>query len=94
MTKSLIYLLLLVFLSFLTYQLYGLYQRRAAVAEEFVKNQKQLDGLEEENKNLQADIGYFQNPQNLIKEFKSRFNYAGRGEKLIIVVPQKETNHD
>lgn len=39
---------------------------------------------------LEDDFGYFSNPLNLEKELKARFNYREAGEKLIIIVPQKQ----
>ena len=69
------------------YQLFSQYRNLKGVLLDF--NQKAV-ALEEENKNLQEDAAYFQNPQNLEKELRSRFNYKKQGEKLIIVVPPKD----
>lgn len=37
---------------------------------------------------LQADYEYYQNPANLEKEIRSRFNYHSPDEKLIVIVPK------
>ena len=36
---------------------------------------------------LKADLEYFQNPRNLEKELRARFNYRSPDEKIIIIVP-------
>ncbi len=46
-----------------------------------------LKTLKDENQSLVSIIEYFKNPENLLKELKSQFNYKETGEKLIIVVP-------
>ncbi len=46
-----------------------------------------VSALVKENADLKSDIEYFSNPENLAKEYKSRFNYKEEGEKMIIVVP-------
>lgn len=40
-----------------------------------------------ENKILNEKIEYFKNPDNLVKEAKSQFNYRKPDEKLIIITP-------
>ncbi|MDP1706888.1 MAG: septum formation initiator family protein [bacterium] len=46
--------------------------------------------LEKENSELNGQLKYLANPENLLKEVKSRFNYRREGEKLIIIVPKAE----
>jgi len=46
-----------------------------------------VNALVQENESLQESIEYYENPENLIKELKSQFNYREEGEHLIIVVP-------
>lgn len=46
--------------------------------------------LEKENGELNEQLKYLANPENLLKEVKSRFNYRREGEKLIIIVPKTE----
>ena len=47
-----------------------------------------LSALLEENTEIQDNIDYFEDPENLLKEAKSQFNYRAPGEELIIVVPE------
>ena len=37
---------------------------------------------------LEADYHYYQNPANLEKELRARFNYHSPDEKLIVIVPK------
>ena len=45
--------------------------------------------IQNENRQLEDRISYFQNPENLLKEIKSQFNYREQGEEMIIIVPSK-----
>ncbi|HDY73093.1 MAG TPA: hypothetical protein ENH86_00785 [Candidatus Jorgensenbacteria bacterium] len=47
-----------------------------------------VNDLESENKLLLEKITYFRNPENLLKELKSQFNYREQGEEMIIIVPR------
>ena len=46
-----------------------------------------LNELDRENEELRNNIKYFEEPENLLKELKSQFNYKERGEELIIIIP-------
>lgn len=46
-----------------------------------------LNELDQENEELRNNIKYFEEPENLLKELKSQFNYKERGEELIIIIP-------
>lgn len=48
------------------------------------EHQKLID----ENRNLEEDIEYYQNPENLLEEAKKNFNYREEGEKMFIIVPE------
>lgn len=43
----------------------------------------EVGALKAENVKLNNDITYFENPENLSKELKSRFDYKRPGETLI-----------
>jgi len=47
------------------------------------KARTEAQALKLENEQLQSDINYFSKPENLIKEFKAKFDYKKPGEKLI-----------
>jgi hypothetical protein len=71
----------------LVWGIYGLTVDRKAMQKEVDELGVKVKNLEEENKSLADSIDYFKNPENLIKEMKSQFNYHEVGEKLIITVP-------
>ena len=88
--KALIYLVLLAVISLLSFQIYSLNKQRISLKNDLDKITKELTPLNEENKELIAEINYLENPDNLEKELRSRFNYVKPGEKLIIVVPESQ----
>ena len=47
------------------------------------KARTEAQALKSENEQLQSDINYFSKLENLIKEFKAKFDYKKPGEKLI-----------
>lgn len=44
--------------------------------------------LGKENQSLEENIKYFRQPDNLMKELKSLFNYRQPGEKMMIIIPR------
>ena len=78
----------LVLMFFLGVQLYELYEQRAALITKSELVGAKAKSLEDENGQLTADLEYFANLKNLVKEFKSLFNYRNPDEKLIIIVPK------
>lgn len=82
-------LLIIVFLA-LGVQLYRLFAQQSKFKKSLSEVTAQVEKLTKENENLQADIVYFSDFQNLEKELKSKFNYVKPGEKLIILVPKQQ----
>lgn len=74
----------------LIYQFYQLFSYNVELEAIFAKLNQKFNSFKEENLKLQADLEYFQEPENLAKELRSRLNYKKPGEKLIIVVPPKQ----
>lgn len=74
-----------VIVGFLSLQLYRIYVSNHSAELELGKVSMKLDELKEENNQLQADISYFSESENLAKELKSKFDYKKPGEKLIKV---------
>lgn len=74
-------------IAFLGWGFYGLRQERASVEAEVSELLSRVDALKKENTELKSDIEYFQNPENLVKELKSQFNYRAPDEKMFILVP-------
>lgn len=69
--------------------IYGLVNEKSGLEEEVAELRTKFEGLEGESRELTLRISYFENPENLLKEIKSRFNYREEGEELIIIVPNK-----
>ncbi len=72
----------------LGFGLFKLFREKSELGSEVEKMRAEFQSLAEENKDLAARIEYFKNPENLLKEIKSQFNYREEGEKLIIIVPR------
>lgn len=72
-------------------QIYRLYSQWTELEHRLLKVSKEADALETENDKLTSDLEYFGDVRNLVKELKTLFNYKNPGEKLIIVIPKKET---
>lgn len=89
MNRVILILILLVFLVLVTVQVYRLNNERLKLEDDLSKITPRIESLEQENKDLKSDLQYFANPENLVKEFKSEFNYKNPGERMIIVVPPR-----
>ena len=87
------FVLFLVFIV-MVFGVYKLIVKNNALEKDIEKLGANLESLEKENRELLADIEYFEEPENLIKELKSQFNYREAGEKLIIVVPSTTPERD
>lgn len=74
-------------IAFLGWGFYGLRQERASVGAEVNELFARVEALKKENTELKSDIEYYQNPENLVKELKSQFNYRAPDEKMLILVP-------
>ena len=71
--------------------LYGLRQERAGIEGEVHDLVDKVEKLKAENIELKSDIEYYQNPENLVKELKSQFNYRAPDEKMLILIPSEPT---
>ena len=85
--RVLVIIALALLLSVISFQFYNVYDKSRKLNNQLSEVEAGIELLNKENSSLLADIEYFKDPRNLIKEFKSKFNYKKQGEKLIIVVP-------
>lgn len=69
--------------------LYKLWVQNQELGAEVEDLNATLTEVKEENRELEYEIDYFKNPENLLKEVKSQFNYREQGEEMIIVVPSE-----
>lgn len=88
------FLFIVALVGLLGWGLRNLAAERHALQGELRELNGKLNRLETENQKLIADIEYFKNPDNLVKELKSKFNYREEDERLIIVVPSAGTSSD
>ncbi len=68
-------------------QVYMYWGRERLAASELETLRAELAKARLEEEKLKADLEYYQNPDNLEKELRARFNYRGKDEKLIVIVP-------
>jgi cell division protein FtsB len=81
--------ILMIAIGFAGYQIYGLFGEYRRLSSEAKTFEEEAGVLEGENKELEARAEYLANPENLINEIKSRFNYRLPGEKTILVAPEE-----
>lgn len=81
--RVIVWIASVIILGFLSFQIYRFYASNAVAEAELGKSSSKLGELKKENEQLQADIVYYSEPENLAKELKARFDYKKPGEKLI-----------
>ena len=67
--------------------IYKLAADKNALARETENAKTELNELYEEKKFLEEEMDYLANPENILKQFKTRFNYRKPGENIMIIVP-------
>ena len=92
--KNAISAILILMIAFLGYQLFNLYLQHYDLEKSAEKLNAQITSLNNENGNLNSDIEYFSNPENLEKELKSQSNYRKAGEQMIIVIPSSSNSNN
>ncbi|MBU4348204.1 septum formation initiator family protein [Patescibacteria group bacterium] len=85
--KIAINILLTIIIIVLSWQFFNLYQQHSHLKESSDKLNSETTSLEKENQDIESDIEYFSNPENLEKELKSKTSYKKPGEKTIIIIP-------
>ncbi len=73
-------------LLFLLFQTYTFYVRSRTALREEAELQKRLEKERQTASGLAADYEFYQDPDNLEKELRSKFNYKSPGEKIIVIV--------
>ena len=72
-----------------SYQLYQLYSQRVVLQKRFNVLDQQTANLSKENQQVKDNLQYYQDPENLAKELKSKFDYKRPGEELYVIVPKR-----
>ncbi len=75
-------------------QIGSFYKQQKALEVNLAQVMQQVKKADADYKSLQADYEYYQNPANLEKEIRSRFNYHSPDEKLIVIVPKPSSTID
>jgi len=86
------FVVILLIVALLGWGIARLLEERTTETAEVQQLTKSADALKKENAELLSQIDYYQDPENLLKELKSQFNYKESGEQLIIVVPPQATS--
>ena len=64
------------------------YTKKVTLEKQHAQVIEQAKQADAEYKTLEADYQYYQNPANLEKELRARFNFHLPDEKLIVIVPK------
>ena len=91
--KTIVNTLLILFVGVLGWQFFNLYAEHFSLSNSAEKINTEISSVKAENENLKSDIEYFSDPQNQEKELKSKANYKDPGEKMIIIVPPKDSQN-
>ncbi len=70
-------------------QAYRLSAQRRDLEAEVNRIESQVQILARENESIESDLSYYADPENLMKEFRSLFNYREPNEELYIIVPKR-----
>ena len=85
--RRLLFGLMLIVTGTLLYGTVQLFIEHQGLSAEYADIEARMRSLQTDSANLTSDLQYYQDPANLEKELRSRFNYKAPGEKLVIVVP-------
>jgi hypothetical protein len=75
-------------IGFVGYQIFGIMGEYGGLSEKMDRVKHSADKIKEDNSDLKERIEYLSQPENLIKEIKSKFNYRFPDEQTIIVAPK------
>jgi cell division protein FtsB len=93
MINSILKIIIFVLLAgFLGFGLYKLDIQNKELQKDLNSLSSELKDIEDENKKLNDQINFFNEPENLLKELKSQFNYHNEGEEMIIIIPKTATS--
>ncbi|HEY4525490.1 MAG TPA: septum formation initiator family protein [Candidatus Paceibacterota bacterium] len=80
-------IILSLFLVFLIGQIWNHNSQIKLMQTDLDKLQADVNKSRAEQQSMAEDFEYYSDPVNLEKELRSRFNYRGKDEKMIIIVP-------
>ncbi len=85
--RIIIVIILSIILTAFLVQLYFINKERGELQVKLDDLSSRFATLSQENIDLQSEIEYFSQPENLEKELRAKFNYRKPGEEMIIIVP-------
>lgn len=74
----------------LVIELFSLYRDVRELRKENDVLDQKLELFQSENEQIKHDMTYYQDPENLEKSLREKFNYKKPGETMIIIVPHQE----
>lgn len=80
------YAVFIVIIALLGWGVYGVIMEKGKLSDDAEALRAELRALEEENRGIEKDLVYYEDPENLVKALKEQFNYRAPDEKLIILV--------
>lgn len=89
MWRYIILIVMIVAIGFVGRQIYGIFGEYRQLAGKTESARKTVSNLDSENAKLEDTVKYLSQPENLIKEIKSKFNYKFPDERTIIMAPER-----
>jgi len=80
-------IVLSVFLVILGIQVYSFVSQEWQLGSQLASAQANLTKAQVQEADLQDEIQYLSNPENLEKELRARYNYKKPGETMVIIIP-------
>lgn len=80
------YAIFIVIIALLGWGIYGVVVEKGELSGDTEALRAEFHALEEENRGIEKDLVYYEDPENLVKALKEQFNYRAPDEKLIILV--------
>ena len=87
-----IVLTIIIFICFILYEAYIYYNKLQDKKAEYENLKQKLDQAKKTYTELSKKIQYLSNTQNILKELRKEFNYKFPDEKILIIVPPKESS--
>ncbi len=78
-------------LSFLSVQAFTFWSREGQLANELAEAQEKLKKAEGTRDNLEAQLVGYDDPESIERTVREQFNYRRPDEKMLIIIPPRES---